>query len=292
MRVVDISALPDQEKAALVDSHLTSVAHVVAGKHRFAIVDDHQTVSILINEEDHIRIQVILPGMQADAAWRKADALDDALSEELPIAYDDHLGYLTASVANCGMGLRISIMVHLPALALIDRLPSTWHAAKSLDAAVRGLYGEGTQMPGDIYQVSNAVSMGWTELQTVGKITAVATYLQAEETGARELLLKTRRSEMQNMVGAAQTRLREAERLPVEEGIKILSVLRMGHLMGIETHVTDRVFSELVAALRGGTQLIGAADDRARDVFYQETRRPALFRNRLRAEQTAALASG
>ena len=289
MHVVDISALSDQEKAVLVDSHLTSVAHVVAGKHRYAIVDEHQTVSVLVNEEDHIRIQVILPGLQADAAWRKADALDNDLSDELPIAYDDHLGYLTASLANCGMGLRMSIMVHLPALALICRLPSVWQAAGSLDAAVRGLYGEGAQIPGDIYQVSNTLSMGSTELQTAGKLTAVGTYLQAEEIGARELLIKTRFSEMEALVTGAQESLRDSERLSVEDGISIISTLRMGHLMGFETYVTDRVFSELVAALRGGTQLIASADDRARDVFYQETRRPALFRNKIRSERTALL---
>lgn len=292
MHTVDIAQLDDQQKAALVDSHLTSVAHVLAGKHRFVIVDESQSASVLINEEDHIRIQVILPGMQAYAAWRRADALDDALSEELPIAFDSHLGYLTASLANCGMGLRISIMVHLPCLALLNRLPATWEAAHSLDAAIRGLYGEGTKMAGDIYQVSNAVSMGWTELQTVGKITAVATYLEAEETGARELLLKTRYAEMEAMIAAAQATLRDADRLSVDDGISILSTLRMGYLMGFDTCVADRVFSELVAALRGGTQLIASADDRARDVFYQETRRPALFRNRIRAERSMNPASG
>jgi len=290
MQTVDISALDDQQKAALVDSHLTSVAHVRAGKHRFAIVDEEQSVSVLINEEDHIRIQVILPGMQAEAAWRRADAIDDALSAELPIAYDPHLGYLTASLANCGMGLRVSIMVHLPALALLHRLASTWHAASSLDAAVRGLYGEGTETAGNIYQVSNAVSMGWTEGQTVGKITAVATYLNAEEAGARELLLRTRKSEIDDMVGEAQDQLRDADRLSVEEGVRILSALRLGYLMGYETHVADHVFSELVAALRGGTPLIASDDDRARDIFYQETRRPAHFRNRIRAERSAVAA--
>ena len=288
MTTMDISALDDQAKAALVDSHLTSLAHVRAGKHRYAIVDHNKSVSVLINEEDHIRIQVILPGMQADAAWRRADAIDDALARELPIAYDPHLGYLTASLANCGMGLRLSIMVHLPALALLQRLASTWQAASSLDAAVRGLYGEGTEMPGNIYQISNAVSMGWTEMQTVGKITAVATYLAAEEVGARELLLRTRAEEMRERSDAAMAVLRDSERLTVDEGVRILSDLRLGHLMGFETHVTDRVFSELVASLRGGTQMIASSDDRARDIFYQETRRPALFRNRIRAERSAA----
>jgi protein-arginine kinase len=133
--------------------------------------------------------------------------------------------------------------------------------------------------------------MGSTEVQTVGKITAVATYLQAEEIGARELLVKTRYSEMEDLVANAQTRLRNSERLSVEEGITILSTLRMGHLMGFETYVTYRAFTELVAALRGGTQLIAGADDRARDVFYQETRRPALFRNRIRAERADAPAA-
>ncbi|HEY3330073.1 MAG TPA: hypothetical protein VGK19_08650 [Capsulimonadaceae bacterium] len=287
LQTLDIDALSGQQKAALVDSHLTSVPHVLAGKHRYAIVDHKHTVSVLVNEEDHIRVQVILPGLQAEAAWRTADEIDNALLRELPVAYDPELGFLTASVANCGMGLRVSVMVHVPALTLTNRLDATWTAAHSLDAAVRGLYGEGSQIGGNIYQVSNVVSMGSTELQTVGKITAVATYLQAEEAGAREILLKTQPDEMQQIVESAQVTLRDAERMSLDEGVRVLSTLRLGHLMGFDTCVTDQVFAELLAGLRGGTQMIASPDDRARDIFYQETRRPALFRNRIRAERGA-----
>ncbi len=286
MTTLNLSQLTDQDKSALVDSHLTSVAHALAGKHRHVILDEKRQISLLINEEDHIRIQVILPGLQANEAWRKADEIDNALQRELPIMYDPELGFLTASVANCGMGLRVSVMVHVPALAAVDRLQATWSAANSLDAAVRGLYGEGTDIGGSIYQVSNVVSMGSTEPQTVGKITAVASYLQAEEAGARELLLRTRYDEMRSLVETAQEALRDAERLSVKEGVRMLSVLRLGHLLGFGTCVTDRVFSDLIGGLRGGTSLIVSPDDRARDIFYHETRRPALFRNSIRAERT------
>jgi protein arginine kinase len=208
--------------------------------------------------------------------------IDNALSASLPIAYDEQYGYLTASLANCGMGLRVSIMVHLPALTLCNRLDGTWRAANSLDAAVSGLYGEGTQATGGIYQVSNVLSMGSTEAQTVGKITAVATYLQAEEAGARELLLKTRYDEMAHKTESAKQLLAGATSLSVEEALGILSTLRLGHNLGFDTHVDDRVFAQLIAGLRGGTAQIASDTDRARDIFYEGSRRPALFRNKIR----------
>lgn len=284
LQAVEIARLSDEQKAALVDSHLTSVGHVIAGRHRFALVDDRHTVSVMVNEEDHIRIQVILPGLQTEAAWKRADALDDALSAQLPIAYDPRFGFLTASLANCGMGLRLSVMVHLPALELIGRIRPTWNAAAALGAAVRGLYGEDLSVAANIYQVSNSVSLGLTEQQTVGRMQAVATFLEAEEAAARRQLLATRAGEVEALVHEAQAHLAGAGRLTVDEGIRLLSILRLGGLMGLETYVTDRVFGELVASVRGGIGMVTREGDRARDIFYEDTRRPAMFRNRIRAE--------
>lgn len=288
LHALDVARLSDDDKAALIDSHLASVAHVVAGRHRFALVDDRHTVSVLVNEEDHLRIQVILPGLQPEAAWKRADLLDDALSAQLPLAFNSQFGYVTSSLANCGTGLRVSAMVHVPALALNNRLPATWHAAGVLGATVRGLYGEDVGVAGNIYQVSNSVSLGLTESQTVGRILAVATYLEAEEESARHTFRTTRMVEIISVVEAAQRQLREAATMTLEEGIRVLSALRLGYLMGLETKVDALVFGELVASLRGGAGLVATAQNRARDIFYEDTRRPALFRNRIRKENAAS----
>ena len=159
---------------------------------------------------------------------------------------------------------------------------------------IRGLYGEDVGVAGNIYQVSNAVSLGLTEAQTVGRITAVATFLEAEEAAARHVLRSTRMDEIVALVEGAETQLRDASRMTLDEGIRVLSALRFGHLMDMKTHVTARVFGELVASLRGGAGLVAKAQDRARDIFYEETRRPALFpqtesaeRNRRQSDESA-----
>lgn len=291
LRVVDVCSLEDARKAALVDSHLISIPHALGGKHRLALVDDRHTVSVLVNEEDHIRIQVILPGLQADEAWQSANRLDDCLASRIPLAYHEQYGYLTSSLANCGTGLRVSLMVHLPALALLGRLAATWEGAQALGSIVRGLYGEGAEPAGNVYQISNAASLGITERQVVGRIQAVATYLVAEERAARDTLIRRRHEEAGQAVKEAQAALQKAERLSVSEGMAILSTLRLGYLLGYETHVTAPVFNQLTASLRAGVGLLARSDLRARDVFYEDTRRPALFRNRIRQEIAAKRAA-
>lgn len=287
LRTVDVSALHEAKKAALVDSHLVSIPHALAGKHRLALVDNEHTVSVLVNEEDHIRIQVVLPGLQAEEAWRSANTLDDSLASRLPFAYHEQYGYLTASLANCGTGLRLSLMVHLPALALLGRLPATWQGVEALGSIVRGLYGEGAEPAGNVYQISNGSSLGLTERQIVGRIQAVATYFLAEERAAREVFAIRRREEAAEAVERARNDLKNAERLSISEGMAILSTLRLGYLLGYETHVTAPVFNQLTASLRAGVGLLARADLRARDVFYEDTRRPAVFRNRIRQEKAA-----
>jgi protein arginine kinase len=284
LRPVEVSRLEESSKAALLDSHLISVAHALAGKHRLALVDDNHTVSVLVNEEDHIRIQVILPGLQPEEAWQSADKIDNALASRLPFAYHEQYGYLTSSLANCGTGMRISLMVHLPALTLLGRLPATWLGAEALGSTVRGLYGEGAEPAGNVYQISNAASLGLTEQQIVGRIQAVATYLLAEERAARDVFIRQRHEEATAAVERAQASLQKAARLTVSEGMAILSTLRLGHLLGYETRVTAPVFNQLTASLHAGVGLLARSDHRDRDVFYEDTRRPALFRNRIRQE--------
>ena len=163
LRAVEIGKLGDGEKTALVDSHLISVQHAAAGPDRWALVDDKHTVSVMVNEEDHLRLQAILPGFQLDAAYKVADRLDDLFASRLAYAADPKYGYLTASLSNCGTGLRLSVMAHLPGLALSEKLDEALTAARTLGAAVRGPYGEHSDAVGNVYQISNAVSIGKSE---------------------------------------------------------------------------------------------------------------------------------
>jgi len=179
-------------------------------------------------------------------------------------------------------------MVHLPALARLGRLPATRLGAEALGSIVRGLYGEGAEPAGNVYQISNAVSLGLTERQIVGRIQAVATFLMTEERAARDVFMKRRYDEIGDAVLEAQESLRRAERLSVDEGMALLSTLRLGYLLGYQTHVSAGVFNQLTASLRAGVGLLSRSESRSRDIFYEEVRRPALFRNRIRQEKQAA----
>lgn len=283
LRAVEISGLSASDKAVLIDSHLISVGLARAGQHRWALVDDRQTVSVMVNEEDHLRLQVILPGSQLDAAWRIADLMDDQFGEHLAYAFDPSSGYLTSSLTNCGTGLRLSVMAHLPGLAVSHQLVGTLDAARTLGSVVRGFYGEGIEAAGNVYQISNAVSTGKSERQLLTRLAATASLLVTDEQAARELLWRRERLKIEGLVEAAETRLKEAERLPTADSMDILSLLRLGAILGLPTGVTSRVFNELLSSLHLGVQFVSG--EKAQFTFYEETRRPALIRNKIREQK-------
>ncbi len=280
LRAVDVSRLDPPERAKLVDSHLISVQHATAGPWRWALVDDRHTISVMVNEEDHLRIQAILPGLQLTAAWHTADKLDDAFAERLDYSHDSLYGYLTASLSNCGTGLRVSAMAHLPGLALIGRLNGALTAAHALGVSIRGMFGEHSGMTGDVYQISNGVTVGLSESQIIARLSAVTIYLVTDEQSSREILWRTQRGMVEANVAEAAARLKSASRLTASAAMSILSMLRLGHQFGIPTGVSSQVFAELLASMGMGSQFVSG--DKAHYTFYEETRRPALIRNKIR----------
>jgi protein arginine kinase len=281
LRPIDIDRLDHEQRAALVGSRLVSVVLATGGPSRYALVDERRMVSVMVNEEDHLRIQAILPGQALQSAWRMADQVDDQFAERLAYAVDARYGFLTASLANCGTALRISVMAHMKGLAMARLLQPALSAARTLGVSVRGLFGEDTGNAGDVYQVSNAVSMGLTEAQIVSRVSAVVTFLLTEEQSARQRLWASRPDAIRAAVAEAFEKLRTATRLADTEAMEILSALRLGDACGIETGVDGSVFKELLVTLRLGAHFV--AGKKGQYTFYEETRRPALIRNRIRA---------
>ncbi len=280
LRAVDVGRLAEADRAGLVDSHLISPQHASAGAHRWALVDDKHTISVMVNEEDHLRLQAILPGLQLESAWRVADRLDDLFGGHLDYAKHPQYGFLTASLSNCGTGLRLSVMVHLPGLALAGKLEEKLGAARTLGASVRGLYGEASGAVGDVYQISNAVSIGLSERQISARLAAVTNFLSTDEQATRELLRRRERSSIEAKAAEATATLKSAERLSAPEAMGLLSILRLADLMEMPTGVTTQVFNELLACMRIGAQYVSG--EKAQYTFYEETRRPALIRNKIR----------
>ena len=204
LRTIKVEKLGSEQKSFLLDAHVASVEQVRGGAGRVVILDLSGSLSIMVNEEDHLRLQSLMSGFVPETVWKQLDQVDDLLSARLDYGYSERYGYLTASVTNVGTGLRVSVLMHLAGLALTGKVNAQLRAAYDLGVSIRGLYGEGTRFVGDLFQVSNEVTLGLSETEIVEKIRSVAQYLLNEERLARKELWNEQRS---RLIGNAQRAL-------------------------------------------------------------------------------------
>ena len=201
----------------------------------------------MVNEEDHLRIQVLRSGLQLEDAWTQISRVDDALEATLPWAFHSRFGYLTACPTNVGTGVRVSVMLHLPALKLTGEIEKVFRAAKELRLAVRGLYGEGTEATGDFYQVSNQTTLGRSEEQILEEFRgAVVPRIIDYELQARRLLVNERTVPLDDKIFRAIGILRNARLLTSEEVLSLLSLVRLGvhlnRLRDIDINTVNELF--------------------------------------------------
>src|SRR5262245_10391482 len=201
LRYVNVAALNPLDRQFLVERQLISreLAAVLDGPRGVAF-DDKESVSVMVNEEDHLRLQVLRSGFALEEAWGDIDKLDDALEARLSYAFHGQFGYLTACPTNVGTGLRASVMLHLPALGLTKQIDKVFRALQKINLAVRGLHGEGSRAFGDLYQISNQVTLGKAEAKILGEIKEVIQTILQYERQARTGLLKERRQGAQERV--------------------------------------------------------------------------------------------
>lgn len=247
---IPLEKVPPLEKAALVERHLISPALAEQPEGRAVVLSPDETVAIMVNEEDHLRLQVILAGLDLEEAWRMASELDDYYAKRLDVAFSSRWGYLTACPTNVGTGLRASAMVHLPALALTNQLPRVVGAAAKLGLAVRGLFGEGTAATGNIFQISNQVTLGHSEEDIVRHLTAVTKQVIEQERAAREALLEQARLAVDDRVHRAYGVLTNARRLDTQEALQLLSDVRLGVDAGLIKKLELRTLNALCVAIR------------------------------------------
>jgi len=221
------------DRKFLTERHLISREHEEGRGERGVAVDSHEMLSIMVNEEDHLRVQVLQSGLNLTAAWRIASRTDDALSEKLDFAFDPQFGYLTACPTNVGTGLRVSVMLHLAALALTQEIQKVFQAVTRLNLTVRGLYGEGTEALGHFYQISNQASLGNSEENIIQEIEAVIPNIIQYERLARGKLLQDDRRRLEDRVFRAYGMLRQARIIDSSETLMWLSLLRMGLTLGL-----------------------------------------------------------
>src|SRR5688572_250543 len=236
LEYLDIPNLAALDRQFLVERQLISreLAGGLDGPRGVAF-DPTETVSVMVNEEDHLRLQVLRSGFALDEAWRDIDRLDDALEARLAYAFHTQFGYLTACPTNVGTGLRASVMLHLPALGLTKQIDKVFRALQKINLAVRGLHGEGSRAFGDLYQISNQVTLGKSESKILGEIREVIQTILQYERQARTALLKERRQGEQDRVARALGTLGSATMITAEETMEPLSVVRLGiHLRLID----------------------------------------------------------
>src|SRR5205823_4128311 len=233
---LDVSGLPPLDRQFLVERQLISreLAAVLDGPRGVAF-DDKESVSVMVNEEDHLRLQVLRSGFALDEAWQDIDRLDDALESRLTYAFHPQFGYLTACPTNVGTGMRASVMLHLPALGLTKQIDKVFRALQKINLAVRGLHGEGSRAFGDLYQISNQVTLGKSEPKVLGEIREVIQTILQYERQARNALMKERRQAEHDRVARAIGTLGSATMITSEETMELLSAVRLGiHLRLID----------------------------------------------------------
>lgn len=235
----------------LVERHLVSPAFSGGGRGRVVIVDGRGILSLMVNEEDHLRIQVMLGGLNLSETWCIGEAMDRSL-ESAGFAYDTDLGYLTACPTNTGTGMRASVMVHIPALERQGRVAALVRECSKVGIAVRGTYGEGSQAQGAFYQISNQVTLGFSEEDLVDKVTSVTSQVVEEEGKARQVLKRKMGLELEDRMWRAWGALRYARTMSGKEALEHLSLVRMGSEMAVLPALSSEEWNLLVLSIQPG----------------------------------------
>lgn len=227
-QLIRLQELNSDQQRILIDKHLMSPMMAEKAESTALILKEDESVSIMVNEEDHLRLQVLLSGLQLEQAWKLANEIDDVLEAQLEIAFSNEFGYITACPTNVGTGLRASVMVHLPALVISKRIGSFITGINQLGMVVRGFYGEGTEAIGQIFQISNQISLGQSEEEILTNLQAIVKQVVEEERKTRQQLFAQIPLQLRDRIGRTLGILSNAWLLNGKEAVQKLSDLRLG----------------------------------------------------------------
>src|SRR5713226_8779498 len=229
---LNVPSLSPLDRQLLVERQLISRELASAEGPRGVALAPRETVSLMVNEEDHLRLQVMRSGFALNEAWQDIDHVDDLLEQRVSYAFSEEFGYLTACPTNVGTGMRASVMLHLPALVMIKHIEKVFRALQKINLAVRGLYGEGSRASGDFYRISNQVTLGKSESKIIEDIQGVIPQIITYERQARTALMRESRHALQDRVSRAFGTLRSAAMMTSEETMDLLSSVRLGVNLG------------------------------------------------------------
>jgi len=274
-----LSDMSELDKRVLVEKHLISPNLANESRNGAVIISDNEAASIMINEEDHLRIQCLYPGFQLEEAWELASRIDDVFEEQVDYAFDEVRGYLTSCPTNVGTGIRASVMIHLPALVLTQQMNRLLPAITQVGLAVRGIYGEGSESIGNLFQISNQITLGQSEKEIIDNLHSVVRQIIEHEKAAREKIMQESSIRIKDRIRRSFGILTHAEVMDSKEASQRLSDVRLGLDLGLVDHLSSDVLNELIVMSQTGflQQVYGRKlNTEERDIY-----RAALIRDKL-----------
>lgn len=248
LEYICLDELTALEKNVLLEKHLVSKNQIKNPAHRVVLISDDLKVSIMVNEEDHLRLQCMVSGLDLKTPLQLASQLDDIIEKKLDIAFNEKMGYLTSCPTNLGTGLRASVMLHLPGLVFTQQIGKIINISPQLGLAVRGLFGEGTEFTGNIFQISNQLTLGFSERELIENLTGTVKEIITHERAARKALLSYPKDQVADDVWRSFGILRYARSVADQEFLSLLSKVRLGIDLGIIQKVDAGMFNELLVA--------------------------------------------
>lgn len=267
-RFVPLENTTQEEAVSLVERHIVSPEFIADRRGKAVLISADESISIMVNEEDHLRIQVLREGFSLKEAAETADRIDTLLSENLDFAFDPELGYLTQCPTNLGTGLRASVMLHLPGLTESGAMPRIASNLSKLGLTIRGTYGEGSKSIGALYQLSNQITLGLSENEAIENLRSITVQLMEEERKARSQMAQD--VAWQDKIDRAAGILKTARVLSSSECMELLSYVRFGISVGILQGVTTEELNGLMVNVQPGTLMAKAGkplDQNQRDVL-------------------------
>ena len=277
---INLEQLSERERAILVEKHLMSPALEEKLPYRNLVVSDDASIVIMVNEEDHLRIQSMVSGLRLEVAYERILKIDKTIEEKYPYSFDERFGYLTACPTNVGTGLRASVMLHLPALTISGKITRLIRSIIQLGYSVRGLYGEGSEALGNIYQISNQRTMGTSEKDTIEQLTKIVEGIIAEERKSRQLLLHNDKEGLEDVLWRSYGVLQNARRVNGKEALTKLSDIQLGVDLNILPQWGKDSFNELIAITRPNFLSKYAGNDNLTDI-ERDSYRAKVIRQKL-----------
>ncbi len=277
--MISMDQLDDIERQFLVERHLVSHEHAEKSSTRAVAIGDEEMISVMINEEDHLRLQSIQPGFQVMEAWRLIERVDDELDEHLEYVFSYEWGYLTSCPTNTGTGLRASMLVHIPALVLTKQIDKVIHSITQMGLAVRGFFGEGSDVVGNLFQISNRTALGTSEVDIIETLERVVTQVLEYERKAQDILLRNAKNEIEDKVWRSYGILKYCRKVTWRDVMSFASAVRLGISLGMIKDVSIATLNKILFTTQPAhlqNRFGRRMDPNERDVIRAEVVRKAL----------------